>query len=237
MDEMKIGLYQKLANIRKLVEVVQKTARGYNYTYVPIQNILAKVTAGMKKYGVSLYPKLIPGSESVEPYSYKKTKSTKDGKIFEETVSEILVRAQYVFTWVDNETGESIEVPWLITGSQQDPSQALGSGLTYGLRQFLTQFFQIAQPDDDPDNWRSRQKEAEESENREIAKGIIDQVHAMVTEHIANHEDDRQKIVDITKKYAKDAKGKPSVNYNYITDPVVAGKLMEELLPLCKGVE
>ena len=89
--------------------------------------------------------------------------------------------------------------------------------------------------DDDPDNWRSLQKEAEETENREIAKSIIEQVHAMVSEHIASHEEDRQKIYDITKKYAKDSKGKASVNYNFITDPVAAGKLLEELTALCKG--
>lgn len=228
-----IELYQKLANIRKLTEVVQKTARGFNYTYVPIQEILARVTAGMKKYNISLYPRLIPGSETVVPYSYTKTKTTKDGKIFDETVSEILVKAQYIYTWVDNETGAFIEVPWLITGSQQDPSQALGSGLTYGLRQFLTQYFQVAQPNDDPDNWRSKQKEVEESENREIAKMIIDQVHTMVSEYIATHEDDRQKICDITKKYAKDSKGKSSANYNLITDPIAASKLLEELSALC----
>lgn len=75
---------------------------------------------------------------------------------------------------------------------------------------------------------------SEETENREVSKAIVEQIHKMVSEHIASHEEDRQKIYDLTKKYAKDSKGKASVNYNLITDPVAAGKLLEELAELCK---
>ncbi len=79
------------------------------------------------------------------------------------------------------------------------------------------------------------QREAEETENREIAKTIVETIHAMVSTHIESHPDDRQKIYDLTKKYARDNKGKPTINYNNITDPVAAGKLMEELSVLCGG--
>lgn len=55
----------------------------------------------------------------------------------------------------DDNPEERIEVPWFIAGSQADPAQAVGSGLTYGLRQFLMQSFQIATLDgEDPDDWR-----------------------------------------------------------------------------------
>lgn len=52
MAEEKINLYQKLAKIRKMAEVIQKNKKGYGYTYVSEDVILAKVTAGMEKYGV-----------------------------------------------------------------------------------------------------------------------------------------------------------------------------------------
>ena len=41
-----LNLYQKLAKIRKMTEVIQKNKRGYNYKYTSIDEILARVTAG-----------------------------------------------------------------------------------------------------------------------------------------------------------------------------------------------
>ena len=52
MAEEKLNLIQKLAKIRSIADVVSKDKKGYNYTYADITSILAKITAGMKKYGV-----------------------------------------------------------------------------------------------------------------------------------------------------------------------------------------
>lgn len=230
-----MNIFQKLAKIRKPVEVLQKNKSGYGYRYVTEDLILAKITGLMDKYGVSLVPNITQGSTVVTPYSYTKTKATKDGKIFEEKVNDILVKADMEWHWVNNENpADRIVVPWTLVGQQADASQAFGSGLSYSSRYFMLKYFNVATSDDDPDNWRSLQREAEETENREVSKAIVDQIHKMVSEHIANHEEDRQKIYDLTKKYAKDSKGKASVNYNLITDPVAAGKLLEELASLCK---
>lgn len=234
MEQMNI--FQKLAKIRKPVEVLQKNKAGYGYRYVTEDLILAKITGLMDRYGVSLIPSIAKGTAEVTPYEYSKTKSTKNGQIYEEKVNEILVKADMEWMWVNNDDPKDrIVVPWTLVGQQSDASQAFGSGLSYSSRYFMLKYFNVATSDDDPDNWRSMQREAEEAEKREIAKSIIEQVHELVSEHVAQHEEDRQKVYDITKKYAKDSKGKPSFNYNYITDPVVASKLMKELSDLCKG--
>ena len=54
MEEEKLNLIQKLAKIRSISDVAKKDKKGFNYTYTDITEILAKVTAGMKKYNVSL---------------------------------------------------------------------------------------------------------------------------------------------------------------------------------------
>ena len=235
-EQAPMNIYQKLSKIRKPIEFLQKNKAGYGYRYVTEDLILAKITGLMEKYGVSLIPNIVHGSTEVVPYGYAKTKSTKDGKIYEEKVNEILVKADMEWHWVNNDDpNDRIVIPWSLVGQQADASQAFGSGLSYSSRYFMLKYFNVATSDDDPDNWRSIQKEAEEAEGREIAKGIIEQVHAMVSEYVASHEEDRQKIYDITKKYAKDGKGKPSINYNLITDPVAAGKFMEEITALCNG--
>ena len=59
MAEENLNLYQKLAKIRKIVDVVTKQKSGFKYTYADINEILAKVKGGMERYGVSLIPEMI----------------------------------------------------------------------------------------------------------------------------------------------------------------------------------
>ncbi|MCD8376211.1 MAG: ERF family protein [Oscillospiraceae bacterium] len=138
---VRLNLYQKLAKIRAISDAVVKELRGFNYTYSDITAILAKVTAGMKKYGVSLIPSIVPGTASVEQVTLVNTKTTKAGEIYDATTTETQVSAEMVYRWVNDEDPEEyIDVPWFVVGSQADPSQAMGSGLTYTLRQFLTNY-------------------------------------------------------------------------------------------------
>lgn len=100
-DEANLNLVQKLAKIREMVEVLRKNKSGFNYKYVTEDEILARVAAGMKKYGVSLQPSIVPGTLSVTPVSYTKTKNTKSGDQLKEEINETLVHAELTFTWVN----------------------------------------------------------------------------------------------------------------------------------------
>lgn len=224
-----LNIYQKLAKIRKPVEILKKNKKGYGYTYVNEEEILSKITGLMERYGVSLIPGMVHGSVVVEPYHYAKTKATKDGEIYEEHVNEILVRGDMFWTWVNNENPEErIVVPWAFVGSQSDASQAFGSGLTYSTRYFLLKYFNVATSDDDPDNWRSKQRDAENEEERLVAQRILEQVDKLVNDRLAEKPDERKKIVDVVKKYAKE-NGKATGNYFAIEDSETASKLLQEL--------
>lgn len=63
--------------------IKEKEKRGYNYSYADITSILAKITAGMKKYGVSLIPQIVPGTSHVEQLVTSNTKFTKTGEAYE----------------------------------------------------------------------------------------------------------------------------------------------------------
>ena len=144
-----LNLYQKLAKIRKQVEVVQKNKSGYGYKYVTDDELLAKITVGMDKYGVSLVPNIVPGTLRVEPYTYKKTKreKQKDGTYatYEETVNEFTAVCDMSYVWVNNDNPEeTVTVSWSMVGQQSDASQCLGSGLTYSMRYFLLKYFNVA---------------------------------------------------------------------------------------------
>lgn len=219
--ENQLNLVQKLAKIRAISDAVSKDKRGYNYKYADITSILAKVTAGMKKYNVSLMPGIVPGTADVQQSTIVNTKFDKTGKPYEQTSTEMLVKADMVFKWVnDDDPNDYIDVPWVVTGSQNDPSQALGSGLTYCTRYFLCNFFQIAQPETDVDEYRSKQKEAEKSEDKAIAEDIIGEFDKVVRQFLSDNPDQSDEVKKFISKYAKGG------NYFAIKEPALASNLL-----------
>ncbi len=216
-----MNIYQKLAEVRKLVEVMQRDARAYGYNYVKEEDLLAKITVGMDTHGLTLLPGIDSGTTQVSPYSYTKTKTVKNGQTYDERVNEILVSADMTYTWVDNETGDTVVVPWAMVGQQSDASQAFGSGLTYANRYFLLKYFQVATPNDDPDAWRSKQKEAEAEQDGMVCQAIIEQIDAATQAYLATNKDDRKSVVAFFSEYVD--KG----NYKKIADPVLAARVLE----------
>ncbi len=219
----KLNIYQKLAKIRAISDVAKKNKRGYNYTYTDVTEILANVTTGMKKYGVSLIPMIVPQTGSVIQNVITNTKFDKTGNSYQQTTTEMLFSADMVFKWVDDENPEDfIEIPWFITGSMADCAQAMGAGLTYTLRQFLTSFFQIAQADTDIDAYRSKQKAAEASEEKAITEGIISEFDKKVKDYLVEHPDKSEEVKAFVGKYVK------SANYFSIKDSRTASKLLND---------
>lgn len=228
MAEEKLNLIQKLAKIRSIADVAVKDKRGFNYSYADITQILASVKSGMKKYGISLIPMITPGTSSVEQIIIVNSKFTKTGEPYEQKVSEMLYRADMIFRWIDDETGEQIDVPWTVTGSQGDPSQAFGSAMTYCTRYFLTNYFQIAQATaEDVDAYRSRQKEAEVSEEKAIADEIITQFDREFKTYFADHPDQADELGKFLSRFVKkNTSGK--YDYFKIHEPALAAKLLDE---------
>lgn len=223
-DPKELNLVQKLAKIRAIADVAVKDKRGFNYSYADITQILASVKSGMKKYEISLIPMITPGTSQISQVQSVNTKFTKTGEQYEQKVSEMLYQADMVFRWInDANPAEYIDVPWTVTGSQADPSQAFGSAMTYCTRYFLTNYFQIAQAAaEDVDSYRSRQKEAEASEGKAIAEEIIKQLDLLVRTFLADHPDKGDAVKKLIQRYVK------SADYNKIKEPALAAKLLED---------
>ena len=223
-ESLNLNIYQKLAKVRKQVEVIRKNKSGFGYKYVTEDEILAKVSVFMDKYNLSLIPGINPGTSQVNPYTYKKTKSTKNGTVYEEIVNEVLVEADMTYTWVNNDDpSQQIVVPWAMVGQQSDASQSFGSGLTYSNRYFLLKYFNIATSDDDPDSFRTKQKAAEAEADTLIAAAIVKEIDSVAKEFCANHPDQKDNLAALVKKYVK------SGDYNKIKDSILAAKLLEDI--------
>lgn len=179
-DTEKLNIHQKILKIADAAGVLQKTKSGYNYKYVPEEEIQAKVTACMQKYGVMLYHSIVQGTLRVQPYTYEKY----DAKLkANKTVNEFVVTADSVYKWVNAETpGEYIEVPWALVGQMEDASQAFGAAETYCNRYFLMKSLQLATSEADPDEYRSKQKEAEGYDQEKEQKAAAEELAKAVNE-------------------------------------------------------
>lgn len=224
-EVIELNIYQRMAKIRKPAEVLQKNRAAYGYSYTTDDEILSKITGLMEKYHVSLIPSIVPHSTVVTPYTTTENKTDKAGNTFQKITNEILIQSELLFRWVnDDNPSEFIEVPWTMVGQKDEASQAFGSGMTYCRRYFLLHYFNISTVNDDPDSWRSKQKEATDAENREIAKAIVAKIHASVTGYLAKNPKERDNVLKLVSKHA--SKG----NYNMITDPEVAKALLADLV-------
>ena len=162
MPNENLNIHQKLLKIADMAGVLQKTKDGYNYKYVPEEEIQAKVTAGMQMYNVMLYPSITPGTLNVTPISYEKKKGQTITK-----VNEVIVSCEVTYTWVNTDKpDDKIDCGWVYVGQMEDASQAFGSGTTYGNRYYLLKALQLATSEADPDAYRSKQKEAEQYETQ-----------------------------------------------------------------------
>lgn len=222
--ESTLNLVQKLAKIRAMSEIATKSKQGYNYTYTDVTEILAKVTSGMKKYNVSLIPSIVPQTANVSQLVSVNTKIDRQGNAKDVTTTEMLFTADMTFRWVnDDNPEEHIDVPWFITGSMSDCSQSLGAACSYGMRQFLTSYFQIAQSSDlDVDAYRSKQKEAEAAESKAIAGEIISKFDSVNKQFITDNPERAAEVKKFVSRYVKNAE------YTKIKDPALAAKLLED---------
>ena len=127
------------------------------------------------------------------------------------------------YIWVNNDAPEeTITVKWSMVGQQSDASQCLGSGLTYSMRYFLLKYFNVATPDDDPDNWRSKQRATEAAEDKALAEQIINTLDSVVKAYLAEHPKSAEDVKKMLGKYAKGG------NYFAITESALAAKALED---------
>ena len=231
MAEEKLNLYQRLAKIRKIVDIVSKEKTGYGYKYADVNEILAKVKGGMEKYHISLVPEIVHDSAGVELQGMSKPKVTKDGNVIDDVSYEYCFDADMIFSWVDDDNpSDRIIVPWHIVGAQSDPSQAFGSALTYTTRYFLLAYFQIAQ-DNDVEKYRKAQYEAKDAENVATAAEIIKAFDLAAHTFISDHPDKKGALNEFCARFAKGGK------YKEIKEPLLASKMLKDFKKEFLGIE
>lgn len=178
-----LNLHQKILKIANMAGVLQKTKDGFSYKYVPEEDIQAKVTSGLQKYGVMLYTSIVPGTLKVIPHHYEKYDPKIKGL---KPINEVIVSAETTYTWVNvNKPEERVETTWAFVGQMEDAAQSMGAGLTYSNRYYLMKQLQLATTESDPDAYRSKQKEAENFEEEAAAKAAAEELSKHIKEVVS----------------------------------------------------
>ena len=235
-DVKQMNVYEKLLKIADMAGVLQKNKSGYNYKYVTEDEIQAKITAGMKKYHVMLLPSIRPDTLKVFPHQYVKF----DKKLKQDVnVNEVIVSCEVEYTWTNaDKPEETIKGGWAYVGQMEDASQALGAGMTYGNRYYLMKALQMATTEDDPDNYRSKQKQAENFEEEQRVKEekkALEQAIALVSElgkTLIQNGTPKEKIVEIVAEL-NNGNGNP----NSIKTMEIAQAVEEKFKELQKGAK
>lgn len=136
-----------MLEVQKGVVALQKDAQGNASQYLTGNKLLSAVRPLMDAQGLLLLPEVLEATFT--PNEYATSKGSK-----KEFFCELKMR----FTWVDSETGETLEQLWASTG-QTGFDKSLGSALTYGERYYLMKMLHLQTDKDDVDAPKSPEEE------------------------------------------------------------------------------
>ena len=131
-------LLQKLLEIQKAIDFLEKNKSGHQYKYVDGTRVLSAIRPMMNEHGLILKQEIISTEHETITYATRSGEKT-----------EVLAKVRFRFTWVDAETGDTDVNEWAADG-MNGFDKGIGSAMTYAERYFLLKYFHI--PTDELDN-------------------------------------------------------------------------------------
>lgn len=155
---MSVKVYQKLLEVKRKVTYIKKDAKGYNYTYASPSAVFGQLNPVLNEVGLILVTNVID-SKSYEIITGKADKEKREWKF----------DLNFIFDWVDVESGEKVSIPWSASGCNGE-DKGLGSALTYAERYFVLKQFNIPTDSDDPDNFAEKNMLPDEKKEKAAKK-------------------------------------------------------------------
>lgn len=150
-----MNIYQKIIEVRKLVEFLQKDTQGYQYRYVSGSNVLSSIRPKMDELG------LILATDVIEDRQDRYQWEGKDSKGSPKQIIQFVTRQKMKKIWINAEKpDEKFSMHWTASGEDEDPAKADGKAHTYGERYYLLKFFNIPTDNEDPDAFQKKQEKA-----------------------------------------------------------------------------
>lgn len=124
-----LNIYQKIVEVRRSIQHLTKDAQSHHHRYISGDALLSAIRPKMDELGIVLLTRVI--------------EHTRENMIVDMTI-------EYDFINSDHPEDRFV-VPWYASGRQNDPSQSIGSAMTYSERYVLKKTFLVPTDEDDPD--------------------------------------------------------------------------------------
>lgn len=162
------NIYEKLLEVKKEVEFIQKKKVGDNLAYKAVSSsmILGAINKELNKLGIFLKTQMlgkdIQRLERTKSYEDKKT-----GKVTLTTMYDFIATIDLEYTWINtNNTNEIDKNLFSCSGLNTDPSKAFGSALTYAEKYFMMKYFNVATDEYDVDTFKQLNEDEDEKRER-----------------------------------------------------------------------
>jgi len=153
-----LNLWQKIVQVRAVVEGFSKDTKGYGYSYVSGNQVLSKIKDKMNELNLLLLPSTQVGEHHTHAYKTSKGKDALD----------FVVKGEMTYIWINADKPEEREpVTWAYYGQQDEISKAFGSGLTYSERYYLLKSLGLPTDEDDPDGKDSKGNEPKKADQKQ----------------------------------------------------------------------
>jgi hypothetical protein len=165
-------LYQKLLDIQRQIGVVEKDSRNqfHKYDYASIESVVGATHDPLADAGIVV----LGGVNTLTDV----TRNTREGE-------SIVTTIELVFTLIDTETGERLDIPW--AGRGDDPAdKGVSKALTDARKTFLIQQLNLRRGDDTEADDATDQRSAPNGSRNLIAeaRGLTNEQLNRVLVHI-----------------------------------------------------
>lgn len=156
------NIYEKLLEVKKSVEHIQKKKVGENLSYKAVSSsmVLGEINKELNKQGLLLKTQML-GKD------IQRLERTKEYNGKTSIVYDFMATVDLEYTWINvtNTTEKDVNF-FSCSGLNTDPSKAFGSVLTYAEKYFMLKYFNVSTDESDIDTFKQSHEDEDEKRER-----------------------------------------------------------------------
>lgn len=156
------NIYEKLLEVKKSVEHIQKKKVGENLSYKAVSSsmVLGEINKELNKQGLLLKTQML-GKD------IQRLERTKEYNGKTSIVYDFMATIDLEYTWINvaNPTEKDVNF-FSCSGLNTDPSKSFGSVLTYAEKYFMLKYFNVSTDESDVDTFRQSHEDEDEKRER-----------------------------------------------------------------------
>lgn len=156
------NIYEKLLEVKKSVEHIQKKKVGENLSYKAVSSsmVLGEINKELNKQGLLLKTQML-GKD------IQRLERTKEYNGKSSIVYDFMATVDLEYTWINVANPSEKDVNFFsCSGLNTDPSKSFGSVLTYSEKYFMLKYFNVSTDESDVDTFKQSHEDEDEKRER-----------------------------------------------------------------------